>query len=116
MPDAENAQSAEDQIFDILIQHQRIPNFDAQGTNRCVGCDNLAGEPDGSNSPRHARHLAALIAAAVSSTPEPWPCDNYLAPVTCLTAPSSEAGRCDHCAARAESGLSPAAPEGDDRG
>jgi hypothetical protein len=24
-------------------------------------------------------------------------CDNYRAPTTCLTAPSSEAGRCDKC-------------------
>lgn len=55
----------EDRIFDVLIQHQRIPLYDGSDGNRCAGCDNLRGESDGSNSPRHARHLAALIAEAV---------------------------------------------------
>lgn len=30
----------------------------------------------------------------------PEECDNYRPPLTCLTAPSSEAGRCDKCRAR----------------
>lgn len=30
----------------------------------------------------------------------PAECDNYLPPMTCLTAPSSESGRCDKCRAR----------------
>lgn len=32
----------------------------------------------------------------------PVECDNYLPPLTCLTAPSSESGRCDKCAERGQ--------------
>lgn len=32
---------------------------------------------------------------------EAWPCDNYIAPVTCLTAPSSGSGRCSWCRSQA---------------
>ena len=32
-----------------------------------------------------------------------WPCANYTAPLTCLTAPSSETARCDWCRAAAGS-------------
>ena len=32
-----------------------------------------------------------------------WPCANYTAPMTCLTAPSSETARCDWCRAAAGS-------------
>jgi hypothetical protein len=50
-----------------------------------------------------ADEIAALARA------DAWPCANYTAPVTCLTAPSSGTGRCDWCrdqaaAARAEGG------------
>jgi hypothetical protein len=31
------------------------------------------------------------------TTLDSWPCDNYKAPLTCLTAPSSVTGRCDFC-------------------
>ena len=38
------------------------------------------------------RILAARATAAAD-----WPCANYAAPVTCLTAPSTVTGRCDFC-------------------
>ena len=37
------------------------------------------------------------------SAEKAWPCDNYRAPLTCLTAAPSEASRCDWCAAVADS-------------
>lgn len=51
----------------VLLAHQRIPLFDDRGGQRCTGCDNLHGEPDGPNSPRHVAHLAARIAEALDT-------------------------------------------------
>lgn len=43
-------------------------------------------------------HLAAALAPVIAAAEaRAWPCDNYRSPVTCLTAPSSETGRCDFC-------------------
>ena len=53
------------EVFNALIDHQRIPMFDGTGGERCVGCDDLRGEPDGSNSPRHTQHLAEAVVAAL---------------------------------------------------
>ncbi|RCK68291.1 hypothetical protein DT076_16725 [Desertihabitans brevis] len=43
----------------------------------------------------------ALNAALPALRAALWPCDNYAAPRTCLTAPSSEPGRCDFCSEQA---------------
>lgn len=53
-----------DLLFHALLSHQRIPTYVGNG-QRCVGCDNLHGEPDGSNSPRHTHHLADALAPVV---------------------------------------------------
>jgi hypothetical protein len=48
-------------------------------------------------------HLAdALLPLLERREAEAWPCANYRRPVTCLTAPSSEPGRCDFCAEQAK--------------
>lgn len=39
--------------------------------------------------------VAEAVLAAV--LPDTWPCDNYLRPTTCLTAPSAVGARCDFC-------------------
>lgn len=45
-----------------------------------------------------AAHVEAeRFDAARAAATDAWPCDNYRSPLTCLTAPSSQAGRCDHC-------------------
>jgi hypothetical protein len=41
-----------------------------------------------------------MTAAPDPRTPDAAECDNYLPPMTCLTAPSSVTGRCDKCKAR----------------
>ncbi len=57
----------------------------------------------GHDEPLTAGDLGAIADAVLASAPwqhhagEGWPCDNYRRPVTCLTAPSSVAGRCTHC-------------------
>lgn len=52
-----------EEIAEVLLRHQRIPLYNSgPGRNRCVGCDNLHGETDGSNSPRHVAHLADALA------------------------------------------------------
>lgn len=59
---------------EVLVQHQRIPTYDARDSYRCSGCDSLKGESDGPNSPRHAIHVAEALAAAnllAESTAEP---------------------------------------------
>lgn len=57
-----NEQERIEALAEVLIRHQRIPLYNSgPGRNRCVGCDNLHGETDGSNSPRHAEHLARAI-------------------------------------------------------
>lgn len=48
-------------LTEILVRHQRIPMYDGLA-QRCSGCDHLLGESDGPNSPRHAEHLARLVA------------------------------------------------------
>lgn len=51
------------EIAEVLLRHQRIPLYNSgPGRNCCVGCDNLYGETDGSNSPRHVAHLADALA------------------------------------------------------
>lgn len=44
----------------------------------------------------------AGVDATISKWAQTWSCDNYMPPLTCLTAPSTETGRCDQCQARAE--------------
>ena len=62
-PDA-NDPSAQEGLAGVILAHQRIPLFDGTQGQRCVGCDNLRGETDGPNSPRHAAHLADAILRA----------------------------------------------------
>lgn len=57
-------------LFNILFGHQRIPTYDGTAGQRCTGCDSLNGETDGPNSPRQAKHLAALILEAGWVSPE----------------------------------------------
>jgi hypothetical protein len=59
---------------------------------RC-NCD--SGDYDRERAAELAPTVAAMLAAA-------WPCANYRAPMTCLTAPSSDTGRCDWCRTQAE--------------
>lgn len=61
----------EDRIFAVLMAHRRIPAYSTPGANRCVGCENLINQSDESNSPRHIRHLAALVASVVTTHPLP---------------------------------------------
>lgn len=44
----------------------------------------------------------AATATLYTRVTPPVECDNYLPPLTCLTAPSSESGRCDKCAERGQ--------------
>lgn len=68
MPDSEAAALTE-QIAELLAEHQRIPMFDGSDGQRCSGgCDELRGEPDGPNSPRHAAHVAAILAARLADS------------------------------------------------
>lgn len=60
---AENDAGLVEQIARVIVEHQRIPTFERDGEKRCSGCDHLRGEPDGANSPRHARHVAEQIVA-----------------------------------------------------
>lgn len=51
---------------EAMIQHQRIPLFNAPGGKRCGGCDYMYGEPDGPNSPSHVEHQARAVLDAVA--------------------------------------------------
>lgn len=47
-----------------------------------------------------ARNYLEMTGRECPTAPAAHECDNYLPPLTCMTAPSTETGRCDKCRTR----------------